>query len=94
MIYINGQLQNNYYKCFILKEKPLKDYPHEFKPHMYELHKIYLDDLRERGESVNKNVVIDYVNLLPPPRLMYSVNYKFNELVVDEQKMKLLNEIN
>ena len=81
------ELQNNYFNCFIKKEKKLKDYPHEFKPHMYQLHKIFVDELREKKESVTKAIVVNYVNSLPPPRLMYSINYKLNELIVDEHKL-------
>ena len=42
---------------------------------MYKIHELYLNDLKLDGKFVNKNVVISYVNALPPPRLMYSVNH-------------------
>jgi hypothetical protein len=84
-----NELQNNYFKCFVKKEKPLKEYPHEYKPHMYQLHKLYIDELREKHSGITKTVVINYVNNLPPPRLMYSVNYKLKEFVVDEHKINV-----
>jgi hypothetical protein len=70
-----NQLYQNYIKCFIKKQKPLVDYPYNFKTHMYKIHELYLNDLKLDGKFVNKNIVINYVNTLPPPRLMYSVNH-------------------
>jgi hypothetical protein len=42
---------------------------------MYKIHEHYLNELKDEGKYVNKSVVVDYVNTLPPPRLMYSVNH-------------------
>ena len=38
-------------------------------------HKIYCFDLRPEKKYVDKQTVIQYVNNLPPQRLMYSINY-------------------
>ncbi len=70
-----NQLYQNYIICFIKKQKPLAEFPYNFKTHMYKIHEIYLFDLKYDQKYVNKSVVVDYVNNLPPAKLMYSVNH-------------------
>jgi outer membrane protein W len=70
-----NQLYQNYINCFIKRQKPLAGFPYNFKTHMYKIHEIYLFDLKSDQKYVNKSVVIDYVNNLPPAKLMYSVNH-------------------
>ena len=70
-----NQLYQNYINCFIKKQKPLVEYPYNFKTHMYKIHEQYLNELKADGKYVNKGVVVEYVNTLPPPRLMYSINH-------------------
>jgi hypothetical protein len=70
-----SQLYQNYIKCFIRKEKPLVEFPYQYKTHMFKIHELYLNDLKLDGKFVNKQVVMNYVNTLPPPRLMHSVNH-------------------
>jgi len=70
-----NQLYQNYINCFIKKKGKLVEYPYNFKTHMFKLHEQYFNDLKLDGKFVNKNVVVNYVNNLPPPRLMYSVNH-------------------
>jgi len=74
-----NQLYKNYVDCFIKKTKPLKEFPYNFKNHMFHLHEKYIDDLKPINRYVTKYVVMTYVNNLPPPRLMYSVNYQFRK---------------
>ena len=68
-------MYQNYINCFIKKQKPLVEYPYNFKTHMYKIHEHYLNELKEEGKYVNKGFVVEYVNTLPPPRSMYSVNH-------------------
>ena len=70
-----SQLYQNYIKCFIRKEKPLVEFPYQYKTHMFKIHELYLNDLKLDGKFVNKQVVMNYVNTLPPPRLMHSINH-------------------
>ena len=65
----------NYQRCYVQKEKPLLDFPKKFRVHMFNLHQIYLQDLRELGHYVSRQIVIKYVNSLEPAKLMYSMNY-------------------
>lgn len=70
------KLYNYYIQCFIKKDKSLKEYPYEFKPHLYELHKLYINTLMPEKKYISKSVVINYINNLPPQRLMYSINHQ------------------
>ena len=78
-----NQLFKNYVSCFINKQNPLKSYPYNFKTHMFKLHELYLYELKSESKYINKYEVINYVNNLPPPRLMYSVNYNMRKYTRD-----------
>ena len=84
------QLYKNYINCYIKKEKSIKDYPYNFKIHMFNLHEIYLYDLKPIKKFINKQEVINYVNNLPPPRLMYSVNHQMKQISLDIKKESML----
>lgn len=58
--FTNG-LYTNYLECFCAKARPLREYPPKYKPHMYELHKIYKEQLRPASRRVNKQEVVKYV---------------------------------
>lgn len=85
-----NQLYNYYIQCFIKKYKSLKNYPYEFKPHLYQLHKLYIDTLLPEKKYVSKSIVINYVNNLPPQRLMYSINHQIKLNKVDNTKASKL----
>lgn len=68
-------LYNNYVECFIKHVHKLEKYPSNFKHHMYSLHKLYLDELREKKEYVGLPVVINYFNNLHPSQQMFALNY-------------------
>ena len=70
------KLYRNYRACYIKKEKPLKEYPFQYRIHMYNLHQIYLKHLRQQKLWVNKNVVKNHINNLDPGSLMYIINFK------------------
>ena len=64
------QLYNNYVDCYILKKNKLSYFEPQYKTHMYHIHSIYLETLRNEHKSVTKNVVIEYVNGLPNALLL------------------------
>ena len=69
------QLHQNYCDCFINKKQKLKTYPHQFKIHMWNLHQLYLNELKHQGKYMSFREVIYYVNDIHPAKLMYAVNY-------------------
>jgi len=80
-------LYQKYISCFIKKETKLINMEYEYKPHIYALHKMYLenrnkivnirinDTIIEKKFKIDKKYVIDYVNNLEPERLMFCINY-------------------
>lgn len=67
-------LHNYYIKCFVKKEIVLKDAPFQYKPHLYNLHKKYIEMIGTGG-IITKMIVIEYINHLHPAKLMHSLNY-------------------
>tara|TARA_Y100000591_G_C21854102_1_gene713768 strand:- start:1476 stop:2648 length:1173 start_codon:yes stop_codon:yes gene_type:complete len=84
-------LYKNYIHCYIKKEKKVKEFPYNFKIHMFNLHKIYIEDLRPEKKFVSKQVVIDYVNNLHPAKLMYSINHIYNKHKLEEKVAEALS---
>jgi hypothetical protein len=76
-------LYDNYVSCYIKKEKPLKEYSPQFKTHMYNIHQIYLNELKEQKKHITLSSVINYVNNLEPTLLMFSLNYNFRQHDID-----------
>lgn len=68
-------LWRNYIRCYVQKEKPLKEFPFEYRSHMFKLHRHYIDELRADKGRVDKLFVIKYINSLPPGHIMHSINY-------------------
>ena len=72
-------LYSNYIKCYIKKENPLREFPKQFRIHMYKLHQHYLEIRAEKG-YINKQTVIEYINNLDSSILMYALNYHMRNL--------------
>ena len=85
-------LHANYVSCYIKKEKALKEYPEQFRTHMFNLHKTYLEDLKDKKLYVNNTIVINYVNDMTPAKLMYSLNFHMRKRNVDFIKSEDENE--
>jgi hypothetical protein len=80
------QLWKNYKSCYIRKEAPLKTYSVQFRTHMFNIHQDYIHHLKPRGSRTDKLFIINYVNALEPAQLMFSINYVFREVSIDETK--------
>jgi hypothetical protein len=79
-------LHSNYMKCYVFKEKPLSEFPKQFRHHMFTIHQdCYLAELREKQEKVTLWVVINYLNDLHPAKLMYVLNYNIRKNVLDSE---------
>jgi len=76
-------LYENYVSCYIKKNNPLSEFTSQYKTHMFNLHKLYLEDLKPGKQFITRNVVIHYVNKLHPSLLMHSLNYHMRKRVVD-----------
>ena len=87
-------LHQNYFDCFINKKAPIKDFPHQFKLHMWNLHELYLSKLRLEGKYMSLQEVIKYVNEIPAAKLMYSVNYVYRNIKKDDEINKTKSLLN
>jgi hypothetical protein len=76
-------LFDNYKCCYIRKEKPLKDFSEQYRTHMFHIHQLYLNDLREKKQFVTSTIVQKYVNEMQPSLLMYCLNYQMRKRNVD-----------
>ena len=80
---LTSTLFANYASCYIKKEKPLKEFSDQYRTHMFNIHKIYMDELREKKFFVTNTTVINYVNNLHPSLLMYCLNFQMRKRNVD-----------
>lgn len=80
-----------YVSCYINKEKPLMEFPFEYRTHMFNLHKLYINELREQKQYISRKVVINFVNNLPSDHLMSSINYPIRKL--HSKKNKQFDEV-
>jgi hypothetical protein len=76
-------LFGNYISCYIKKEKPLIDFPNQYRTHMFNIHKQYLNELKEKNLYVTNTVVIKYVNNIHPSLLMFCLNFQMRKRNVD-----------
>jgi hypothetical protein len=76
-------LFSNYISCYIKKEKPLIEFSEQYRTHMFNIHKIFIDELREKKLFVTNTIVINYVNNLHPSLLMYCLNFQMRKRNVD-----------
>jgi hypothetical protein len=76
-------LYSNYVSCYIKKEKPLLEFPEQYRTHMFNIHKQYLDELKDKKMYVTNTVVIKYVNNIHPSLLMFCLNYHMRKRNVD-----------
>lgn len=87
-----NELFSNYIRCYIKKEKELKEFPEKFKTHMFAIHhEIYLKTLMSNRGYVDKNVVIQYFNGLHPSKQMFILNYDARKNHMDSKKKSAID---
>jgi len=80
-------LHKNYISCYVKKEKPLREFPSQYRTHMFKIHEIFLNELRAKQLFVSNTIVIRYVNELHPSLLMYCLNHNMRKKMVDTIKI-------
>ena len=85
-----NQLHTNYIDCYVKKKAALVEYSGAYKPHMYALHEKYINELCKKGLYITRRIVIDYVNQLPPARLMFSINFNMRKKQIDDHKVSMM----
>ena len=81
-----NELLHLYHNYHVHKNITIEDVSYPLRPHIHQLHNIYLSELREKKQYVNKNVVINYIYQLPPAKLMYAINYPLRQKKKDDVK--------
>jgi hypothetical protein len=76
-------LFKNYISCYIRKEKPLLEFPGQYRTHMFTIHQKYMNELKEKNLYVTNSVVIEYINNMHPSKLMFCLNFSMRKRVVD-----------
>jgi hypothetical protein len=79
-------LFKNYLSCYVKKDKPLNEFPAQYKTHMFKIHEHYTANLREKKEAITNTYVMSYVNALPPSLLMFCLNHNMRKRNVDTLK--------
>ena len=85
-------LHSNYISCYVKKQKPLIEFPKEYRGNMFKLHEKYIDYLRENKEKVTRQYVISFINDLHPAQLMYVINQPLRQQNVDNKKQSIEEE--
>jgi hypothetical protein len=80
-------LYSNYIACYIKKEKPLLEFPEQYRTHMFNIHKQYLNELKVKNFFVTNTVVISYVNNIHPSLLMFCLNFQMRKRNIDFLKV-------
>jgi hypothetical protein len=86
-------LFSNYISCYIKKETQLLHFSQQYRGHLYNLHQMYINELREQKLFVTNRVVINYVNNLHPSLLMYSLNYNMRKRNSDFVSLEIIEEV-
>ena len=73
----------NYRMCYIKKEKPLIEFSEQYRTHMFNIHKHYITELREKKLYINNTFVQKYVNEIHPSLLMYHLNFNLRKKTID-----------
>ena len=82
-------LHQNYLACYVRKEQPLNMFGPQYKTHMFNIHQLFINDLRPKSLFVTNTVVQKYVNGLHPSLLMHSLNYHLRKQNVDTIKANI-----
>ena len=69
-------LGESYKTCFVLRQKKHKDFPPMLKPHLYNLHSVFLNNLKPFGKRVNNYIVFNYVSKLKEKDLAFLIQHK------------------
>jgi len=76
-------LYSNYVSCYIKKEKPLIEFSEQYRTHMFNIHQMYMNELRENKKFITNTFVQKYVNGIHPSLLMYCLNFQMRKRNVD-----------
>ena len=62
-----------YISCFIYKNKHLKEYPIEYKNHLYQLYENY----KNTGQRITSDVINKYIQNADCAQILYTINFSY-----------------
>ena len=68
---LSNELFHNYRNLFIYKKNQINDIEYHLKPHMYNIHKLYLTD----KNPITWDTIKNYVNIMESKKLLFTLNY-------------------
>jgi hypothetical protein len=74
------ELFRHYIDCYSNRKMPLKEFPYQFRTHMYTINQNYKNKMY--GLKTIHESVHDYINSLEPAQLMFALNYKYRTPMV------------
>jgi hypothetical protein len=76
IIHFLNVLYTMYIDCFIRKMKPLKEFPFQYRPHLFEIHNLYKNELKPNRKTMSLPFVYKYFANLPAAKIMFALNYE------------------
>lgn len=81
-----NELNQNYIELNITKKREFNDVDYELKNHVNAIHYKYRKELRDKGLTIQKDDVVQYVNNLHPSKLMFALNFKRRKINIEEKE--------
>ena len=82
-------LWQSYIGCYIKKEKPVKDWPRQFRVHMFNIH----SDFKETRNIITLNKTYIYFNKLHESQQMFVLNYIEQDTSLETQSNEIVKSI-
>ena len=93
MLHMITRILYTYYcQCYKKKEKPLMEFPSQYRTHMFKLHELYTTELKEKKQYIKLSTVIEYVNNLHSSRQMFLMNYNLRKKVMEDKVVEKLSD--
>ncbi len=70
------ELHEFYISCYMKHEKPLRDFPHQYRTFMFKIH----EQFQQIKVKTNGKIIMDYLNNLPEAVLMSALNYSYKRV--------------
>lgn len=82
LVEITNTLYNMYVDVFIVRKYALHSVSKFWYPYLYNIHSVYLNQLRPKGMKVNKSVIIEFINNFPEQAMKNMIQSYVRESLV------------
>ena len=84
--HFTNELNKNYIELNITKKRVFAEVDYELRNHVNAIHYKYRKEMRDKGLTVQKDDVVQYVNNLHPSQLMFALNFKRRKINHEEKE--------